>query len=150
MNALEERFWAKVDKSGDCWEWIAGKSIDGYGKIFVEGESALAHRVSWNLHNGAIPKGLYVCHKCDNPGCINPDHLFLGTHADNMADMMSKGRCHKQRGETHGKAKLTQGNVDEIKKLLSFGNLRHHVIGSMYGVGDNAISKINLGATWRD
>lgn len=95
----EDRFWAKVDKSGDCWVWTASVFRErlGYGKFQTgsnRGESrvAYAHRVSWELHFGPIPNGLFVCHHCDNPPCVRPDHLFLGTAADNVRDMDRKGR----------------------------------------------------------
>ena len=93
---VEERFWEKVKKSTDCWNWTAGTNSKGYGRILnsrkeCEGEIS-AHRLSWVLHNGPIPEGLQVLHNCDNPPCVRPDHLFLGTNLDNMRDKKNKGR----------------------------------------------------------
>ena len=84
------RFWNKVDKSGACWEWTASKDKDGYGLFHFNRKQVRAHRFAFGLDN--IPKGMAVCHTCDNPGCVNPDHLFLGTNLDNTQDMISKGR----------------------------------------------------------
>lgn len=87
-----DRFWSKVDKSGDCWEWTACRTRAGYGQFKSDGRLHRAHRLAWALTNGPIPEGKHVLHRCDNPGCVNPDHLFLGSHQDNMDDMSNKGR----------------------------------------------------------
>lgn len=95
-RSLEERFWEKVDKRGpdECWLWKAGRDRNGYGHIGVgKGRSTRAHRVSWELANGSeIPVGLLACHTCDNPPCVNPAHIFIGTMADNLQDASAKGR----------------------------------------------------------
>lgn len=89
----EERFWIYVQKTeNECWEWQGAKNLKGYGKYLLNGKMMLAHRASWIIHNGTIKNGLCVCHKCDNPPCVNPDHLFLGTNHDNIDDMVNKGR----------------------------------------------------------
>lgn len=100
-KTLAERFWEKVSKGGPvhpvlgtaCWAWTASTNPNGYGKIFVAGRLQVASRVSWEMHNGPIPDGLFVLHHCDNPLCVRPAHLFLGTCADNVRDMWSKGRA---------------------------------------------------------
>lgn len=87
-----ERFWAKVRKTDDCWLWTASADGKGYGKMLVDGKLQQAHRLSWLIHTGESPGDWHVCHKCDNPPCVRPDHLFLGTAVDNMRDMHAKGR----------------------------------------------------------
>lgn len=90
---LGDRFWSKVDRSGDCWTWTASRTRHGYGRIGLGHDRVeTAHRVSWMLANGPIPEGVFVCHRCDNPPCVRPDHLFLGTALDNIRDMIAKGR----------------------------------------------------------
>lgn len=104
------RFWSKVDKNGPlfpklnspCWLWMAFKSERGYGQTIIKRKPYKSHRVSWMLVRGPIPHlNLCVCHHCDNPSCVNPDHLFLGTHTDNMRDKENKGRGNQPRGDTH-------------------------------------------------
>jgi hypothetical protein len=87
-----ERFWTRVDKSGECWVWTGAHLPTGYGRLTGAKRGMYAHRFSWELHNGPIPDGLLVCHKCDNPPCVRPDHLFLGTNVDNIRDRDAKGR----------------------------------------------------------
>lgn len=89
MSDVEDRFWSNVDRTGDCWIWIGSRLPSGYGRI---GGRGYAHRVSWALANGPIPAGMCILHRCDNPPCVNPSHLWIGTVADNMHDRDRKGR----------------------------------------------------------
>jgi hypothetical protein len=116
-RSVRDRFrdkWLPHPKTG-CWVWIGGSNNKGYGVIGTHGrKTSLATRVSWELHNGPIPDGMWILHRCDHPYCVNPDHLFLGTHQDNMADQVSKGR--QTIGERNGMAKLTWKTVREIRE----------------------------------
>ena len=91
-KTLGQKFWPKIQKENSCWIWIAAMASNNYGHLVHEGKDLYAHRGSWELHNGKIPNGLCALHKCDNPSCVNPKHLFLGTYKDNTQDMISKGR----------------------------------------------------------
>lgn len=101
----EDRFWERVNKAaGGCWEWTGLKHPTGYGRVQWDGSGGYAHRAVWVIKYGAIPDGMHICHRCDNPGCVNPDHLFLGTVADNMHDRDNKGR--NRYGENRPSLKL--------------------------------------------
>jgi hypothetical protein len=147
---LETRFWQKVDKNGinGCWTWTGGKS-EGYGRI--KGDSPdqwdFAHRLSWIFHHGPIPDDLFVCHRCDNRECTNPDHLFLGTSADNLEDMRIKGRgspppIHK--GERHHLVKIPDSELPNIRA----STLGRRVLAAKYGVHPATIDNIRNGK-WR-
>lgn len=150
---LAERFWRLVAKGDGCWTWLGTKTCGGYGKIHVSGEarqsrrSAWAHRVSWELANGPIPGGLFVCHQCDNPSCVRPDHLFLGTNDDNMQDAKRKGRNAK--GERHGMAKLSDEDVREIRRRSAAGDTAA-ALGARFGVHPPAISRVLTGQRRKD
>src|SRR5690349_6136897 len=124
-KTIEERFWSKVDRSRDdtCWVWKAGRDRAGYGQFWVydRGRSIGAHRIAYELINGPIPEGMFVCHTCDNPPCCNPTHLFVGTPADNTTDRDQKGRLHAPEGSRHGGALLTEDSVKEMKLLYAQG-----------------------------
>lgn len=150
-----EKFWLRVDRSagaGACWPWTAGKCGGGYGTFRPgEGLTLGAHRVSYELRNGPIPAGVFVLHRCDNPACCNPAHLFLGTHAENMADMVAKGRQAVVRvtGERNPAHKLTTPQVAEVLQRLAAGESRNSVARS-FGIGFSTVTALARGKTWRD
>lgn len=114
------RFWAKVDMGPNCWNWTASTAGRGYGQFWVKSRKRLcyAHRFSWELHNLKwVPEGMLIRHDCDNPLCVNPSHLRLGTAKDNYRDMVSRGRRRLRpcKGECHGRARLTRKDVEEIR-----------------------------------
>jgi predicted XRE-type DNA-binding protein len=151
MKNLRERFFSKVAVGADnmCWEWLANKTHDGYGRFKVKGRRVGAHRVAYELAIGPSPEGMCVCHNCDNPSCVNPAHLFLGTQADNMADKVSKGRLRCGRGETQGSAKLTQAKVDEIRELYAGRQFTQSALARAFGVSQMHISDIVRGKCWK-
>jgi len=112
-RSVEERFWEKTKKKNGCWEWLANKNKKGYGRLWVDGRNVFAHRVSWVIHRGPVIDEWHVLHRCDNPSCVNPKHLFLGTLADNIIDRCRKGRS--ALGERNGNSKLTIKQVLEIR-----------------------------------
>lgn len=123
--SVESRLWLRVNRSAGpdgCWLWQGHRSPDGYGQISVRGRRlALTHRVAYELKKGAIPPGMFVLHSCDNPPCCNPAHLRVGGMAENMADMVSRGRSPHMRNERSGKAKLTDAQVAEIRQRRADG-----------------------------
>jgi hypothetical protein len=135
-----------VTESG-CWIWLLRVDTPGYGRIAANRSSVPAHRVSWVTYRGTIPDGMQVLHKCDVRCCVNPDHLFLGTHSDNMRDMYAKGRHPRsgQRGEKHHRAKLTAQEVAEIRSSSEL----QKILAQKYRVGQSQISSIRRGASWR-
>lgn len=152
-KTLADRFWSKVKMRGlnECWEWQAVKrENNGYGLFGVEGTMLYAHRVAWSLMNGKIPDGMYVLHKCDNRSCCNPNHLFLGTHQDNMSDMVNKGRQSRisRPGAMNPNAKLTESQVIEIRSKYKLGGTTLKKLASEYGVSFSNISRVIRGQHW--
>lgn len=149
--SMPERFWLKVDKRGleDCWEWKAGCDDKGYGRIYFDGKHCTTHRVSWTLENGSIPKGMCVLHRCDNPPCVNPAHLFLGTHGDNSKDAARKGRSRAPRGENANGAKLTVADVLEIRRRAKDASRGIKTqLAREFGVTDGNIGMIIRRESW--
>lgn len=146
-----KRFNDRVDRRpghgprGTCHVWTARKISDGYGVISVDGREVLAHRFAYQQHTGKDPGDMLVCHHCDNPSCVNGDHLFLGTHAGNMFDMAMKGRANGQRGEVHTSAKLRKADVISILA----DPRSNDALAIVYGVSKVAIRLIRSGRTWK-
>jgi hypothetical protein len=149
-KTLEERFWAKVEKRGanDCWPWLGGKSAEGYGLMRVKGATHGAHRISYALNSGeAIPPSLYVCHSCDNRICVNPHHLWLGTHSQNNADKVAKGRQSKGFLGRRPQPKLSHAQVQSVRALNGQATVRH--VASIYGVSRSQVHRIWSGQNWK-
>ncbi len=135
----EERFWkaTPIGTREACWEWQGHRVRDEYGSLKLDGKAIRVHRYSWILHNGQIPDGLFVLHRCDNPPCVNPDHLFLGTQSDNMLDMSLKQRNTRARLST-----------DEVLMIRDSCEIQQ-ILADRYGVAQSTISKIKLRKRWR-
>lgn len=177
-DADRERFWSKVNKSEErCWLWQGTMLKQGYGCFKIAGKMYKAHRVAYVYAKGPIPVGLVLCHTCDNPRCVRPDHLFPGTYKDNMQDAARKGRmatgdrsgarlhpesrvkrdrhwCHlnpeRQRGERNHHAKLTSAQVQEIRARYAAGNVSQFALAEAYHVAQTTISAIVRGSNWKE
>ena len=139
----------KISNPDDCWEWQGYRNKRGYGQL--GGKNGFAHRVSWVVHNGEIPENLHVCHKCDNPSCVNPRHLFLGTRSDNMQDASRKGRMNTTHlsfasDETHQASKLSNAQV----RLIRSGKIKPSILAKQFGVHEATVYRAKRGATFQD
>lgn len=143
---VQARFDARyrVTENG-CWIWTGAKERWGYGRFYINGRSDGAHRASWMLHRGPIPDGLLVCHTCDTPACVNPEHLFCGTHADNNSDRSLKLRSHAPYGKGGRSRKLTEDQV----QIARADNRSCAELGRLFGVHPNTISRVRLNRTWK-
>ena len=152
-GTLEERFWRYVQKGDGCWTWT-GHAADkmGYGRIQIAGRGSKkipAHRLSYQLHKGEIPDGFIIMHTCDNPSCVNPDHLVAGTYSENTQDAVSKGRWHQgvpplKRGESHHRSKLTDQIVLEIRASQE----TNRQLAVKYGVSPSLIGCVRRRKIW--
>lgn len=148
---LTVRFWSKVQKTNTCWIWTGAHNHQGYGRITVDGARKPAHQISWEMKNGPIPVGHEICHHCDNPSCVRPDHLFLGTRKDNVQDMIKKGRrstlAHGT-GERHGMSKLTCVQVVDIRKRYAAGE-SPKLLAIEFGIDRTHIYRITKRKIWK-
>jgi hypothetical protein len=153
---LTARLWSRVDMSAGpegCWLWQGSVNDRGYGQIRAEpvgnairGIKTTTHRAAWTLTHGPIPEGMGVCHRCDNPRCANPSHLWLGTHTENLGDMKSKGRA--ARGDRSGTARLNSKQVRVIRKLLQVGSCSQSELAVLANVSCSSINNIKNKTTW--
>lgn len=159
MKSVEDRFWPKVDKRGEdeCWPWLGGKDRDAYGTFFLRldnnkyrGEGA--HRVSYRLAYGDFDANLHVLHRCDNPPCVNPKHLFLGTNLDNIIDRNAKGRrrINWPRGDAHGGRKVCEADVREMRRAWSAGEKKQVELAAIYKITRRQVNDIIRNRSWRE
>lgn len=150
-DTILARFWSKVDIQGpnDCWNWTGCKAR-GYGQFRLNGSARKAHRVAWQIANGYLAPEMVVCHHCDNPSCVNPAHLFVGTHADNVADKMTKGRYQHgvSLGENHGLHVLSENDVLEIRRMYRNGGYTYSDLGQRFHVSRMQIGRVVNGQSW--
>lgn len=148
---LRERFEAALEKTpGGCWEWKKYRNERGYGVMGVGGTTRLAHRVMWELTHGPIPEGMLVCHSCDNPACCNPEHLWLGSNSQNVADMRAKGRARALKGTKNANAKLTADEVRAIRQRYAAGGISQQALADEYGLSQPAVGRVVRGVGYQD
>jgi hypothetical protein len=148
VKPLWDKFWGKVEKSNNCWNWTGSKNEDGYGRFMFHGKNRSAHRISWLITFGFLPaKGVEVCHDCDNPACVRPSHLFEGTHSENMKDCWDKGRSRLviPVGKNHWNAKLNEKNVSAIRQT----QLTAKEAAALYGVSIETVYQIRSRRIWK-
>jgi DNA-binding XRE family transcriptional regulator len=146
MNADE--FWAHVKRADGCWLWTGNFDSHGYGSLQYEGQKVGAHRVAWELTHGVIPADMCVCHRCDNPKCVNPEHLWLGTKSENALDRHVKGRSRGPEGIRQHDARLNLQKAEDIRAAYATRRYTQRALGVRYGVAQQSIGKIVNGRMW--
>jgi len=146
---LQERFWNNITPADEntCWKWKGNINSNGYGRISIKKKHIYAHRASWIIHFGCIPKGLHVLHHCDNPSCVNPDHLFIGTNLDNIKDKVKKRR--QSVGEERPASKLNNDLVRRIRYLFHEKGYSNKELSKLFGVSRSQISDVSHYKSWR-
>lgn len=150
MLTIQERFFSKVLKTETCWVWQANKLPTGYGLFRIGDSMQRAHRVAYRLTYGSFPEKLQVLHKCDNPSCVRPDHLWLGTNTDNVRDKVLKGRASSLAGEANPKAKLTAAQVIEMRKYWESGEYTQGALAKMFNIRLGTVSGVVNRTAWRN
>lgn len=149
---MVQRFWKHVDRHGpdECWNWTGSTKSNGYGHLLPDSgrKKVATHRLSWEMHNGPIPEGLFVCHRCDNRACVNPAHLFLGTSQDNVTDMYQKGRNSRANRVSGERCHLSKLTADQVLEIRASGD-RLRDIACRYGVHTNSIRAIKSRRVWK-
>lgn len=145
ISNIKRRFYSKINKTNTCWHWTGSKIKGGYGHFYKDGKNKKTHRVAYELEYGPFPENKIVCHHCDKRDCVRPDHLFLGTHKDNMVDMVKKGRSLK--GEKHPNAKLSDSEATKVISLYKERNLTQKEIGKIFNVSEGCIYSV-LNNNW--
>lgn len=154
---LYEVFWANVDTQGICWIWQGGRQDEGYGRVSVNGQFCYAHRVAWALCHGPVPEGLHVLHHCDQPACVRPSHLFVGTNLDNIADKLAKGRQYRgarnpipprTRRPVILSGKLDYLTAQVIRVRYAAGGISQRALAHQYGITQASLWKILAGRSY--
>lgn len=156
-GSIRERFESKlVKRDSGCWEWTGRKNKGGYGAMVVNGKSLRAHRLAFQIYSKPLGDDQLACHHCDNPSCVNPDHLYAGTPQSNADDKVARGRCHRPKygpeilpGETNAISKLSDDAVRKIRELHKSGSATNKHIAEIFEVSPSLISKVVNGHIWR-
>lgn len=145
---LKYNFEAKFFITPGCWVWTAAKTKQGYGQFGYKGIMTGAHRVSYELYKGPITEGLFVLHRCDNPSCVNPDHLYLGTNSDNTRDLKERGNVKRSKGVNHHNAVFTEETLAKLKEMYATGKYTHRGLAFKFRVSKTSVSYALKGLTY--